>query len=595
MARMYGQDDPGKLIGVRLAALFVREDPNNEAFLRAFFRSGYRLRDAESHERDGDGKDRYFLNSLVGVIEQARLVRAWGTQRDITDRKQMENALRASEERFSRFMTHLPGAAWIKNLAGEYVYANPEAERTFGVNLNELRGKTDHDVFPPATAGEFTSNDQRALAEHSGMQTTETLVQPDGPHESIVSKFPIRDEAGTPVLLGGIAIDITEQRRAQAALAQSQERLELATTAARIGTFDWDIPTGRVLWNPQEELLFGLDPGTFERSVEGWAKRVHPDDLPLIRERIRDAMDRRSAELSLAFRIIRPDQTVRWIEGTARFLYAPDGTPLRMVGVNMDLTERRESEAALRSANADLEQFAYAASHDLREPLRMIRLYTELLTRRHRDTLPQDAQHLFEIVRTAASRATDLVADLLSYTQATTIDAAARGEVDANDVLREVLATLEPSIVHTSASITSDRLPILRMHRTHLVQILQNLLSNALKYHQPDKPPVVHIGGTRHEHGFDELCVTDNGVGIAATHHEVIFGLFRRLQGPEVPGTGIGLAICKKIVERYGGRIWVESGPATGSVFHVTLPNVQTWGVNPSCGPTLDQSKVTNH
>ena len=243
-----------------------------------------------------------------------------------------------------------------------------------------------------------------------------------------------------------------------------------------------------------------------------------------------------------------------------------------MVGVNMDMTERRESEAALQRANADLEQFAHAASHDLQEPLRMITLYTDLLNRRHHDDLAEDAKHLLGIIRNSAARIGELVADLLSYTQAAGADRVASETVDANVVLQEVLHTLQARIAAVNAEISADNLPRLRVHRTHLVQLLQNLLSNALKYHRSGCRPVIHVGTVSRKHGMAELLVVDNGIGIPAEYQERIFGLFRRLHGPAVPGTGIGLAICKKIVERYNGTISVESTPGQGSTFRLTLP-----------------------
>ena len=208
-------------------------------------------------------------------------------------------------------------------------------------------------MFPLETAIEFTRNDNRAVQHPAGVQTIETLAQDDGLHESIVSKFPISDERGTPILVGGIAIDITEQRRAQTALAESRERLDLATRAARIGTFDWEIETDRVVWSEQQEVLFGLQPGSFEGGIEHWEKRVHPEDLPVIQKRMSEAMADRIPEMSFAYRIRHADRAWRWIEGAARLLYSPVGNPQRMVGVNIDVTERRELELALRMAKND--------------------------------------------------------------------------------------------------------------------------------------------------------------------------------------------------------------------------------------------------
>jgi signal transduction histidine kinase len=144
--------------------------------------------------------------------------------------------------------------------------------------------------------------------------------------------------------------------------------------------------------------------------------------------------------------------------------------------------------------------------------------------------------------------------------------------VDANVVVQDVLSALEGQIEGSGARVTVERLPVLRVHRTHLFQIFQNLVSNAVKYHRPDRLPVVHIGSEVREHGIIELYIEDNGIGIASEYHERIFGIFRRLHGASVPGTGIGLAICKRIVEQYEGKIWVDSTPGIGSTFHSPFP-----------------------
>jgi PAS domain S-box-containing protein len=697
MARMYGHDKAARLHGTRLSDLFVRSDPKNEAFLRAFVKSGYELRDAESHEQDRAGDDRYFRNSLIGVIESGMLVRVWGIQRDATGQHLMESALRESEERFSRFMKHLPGAAWIKNLHGQYVYANPEAERIFRHRLDDLKGKTDFDVFPQSTALEFTENDRRALQYPAGVQTIETLAHDDGPHESLVSKFPILDERNLPVFVGGVSIDITEQRRAQTALAESRDRLDLATRAAGIGTFDWEIPTGRVVWSEQEEALFGLSAGTFEGSIEHWAMRVLPEDLHVMQTRMAEAMERHTPEMRFAFRIQRADGACRWIEGAARFVYSSDRTPLRMVGVNIDVTDRREMEMALRAgeerlrlaaeagnvglwdwdilenrvvwsdriyefhgvqrgrfggtvqdftaliheddrervgtalaraleehepyeiefrtlrpvgqvrwlsttarvlydsqgkpvrmfgavldtterrdyeerlrrSNDELEEFAFVASHDLREPMRMVNVYSDLLLRRAAGDKGPDPETCRQYIRKGVERMEELIHDLLAYSRVIHDDSQP-GIIDLRRALDKAVRVLESQITEAGAEIVSDTLPVVAGDETQFEQVFQNLISNSLKYRDPGRQLRIRIRAAEDGQQM-RISVADNGIGFDPKYREHIFGLFKRLQN-EYPGTGLGLAICKRIVERYGGSIWAESTPGAGSTFTFAIP-----------------------
>ena len=231
-----------------------------------------------------------------------------------------------------------------------------------------------------------------------------------------------------------------------------------------------------------------------------------------------------------------------------------------------------KSNAALRRANEDLEQFAYAASHDLQEPLRMITLYSELLTRRYREALPPDAQQLLATITDAAHRINELVNDLLSYTNAASLEASSLPVTNTNLVLSDIHKSLHERIASTETIITSDALAPLRVHRSHLFQLLQNLISNSIKYRTPGEVPRIHVGTVARPDGLIELSVQDNGIGIAPEYHERIFGIFKRLHTSSVPGTGIGLAICKRIAEYYGGAIGVESEAGKGARFYCTLP-----------------------
>jgi signal transduction histidine kinase len=236
------------------------------------------------------------------------------------------------------------------------------------------------------------------------------------------------------------------------------------------------------------------------------------------------------------------------------------------------LTQTMAANEALRRANKNLEQFAYAASHDLQEPLRMISIYSELLERRHLENLGPDGQELLVTIRDGAHRINDLVRDLLSYTRVDGVESAVSAAVAPEEVLDEVQEALSNRIATVDAVVTRGELIPLQVHRTHLIQLLQNLLSNSLKYRSPDRRPVIHISSIPADEGMVEIIVKDNGIGIDPAYHERIFGVFKRLHSWKVPGTGIGLAICKKIVDYYDGKIWVESTPGAGSTFHVTLP-----------------------
>ncbi|MCI0506657.1 MAG: ATP-binding protein [Gammaproteobacteria bacterium] len=249
-----------------------------------------------------------------------------------------------------------------------------------------------------------------------------------------------------------------------------------------------------------------------------------------------------------------------------------------VIAVVRDISERKRTELSLKRhaqelerSNAELEQFAYVASHDLQEPLRIVASYTQLLARRYRDKLDNDANEFMDFIVDAATRMQDLINDLLSYSRVGT-----RGHefepTDLNKVLKNSLQNLDLRIKDSGAAITFDHLPTLMGEDRQLLQLFQNLIGNALKFRGED-PPKVHVGVIQHP-GEYVFSVRDNGIGIDPQYAERIFLVFQRLHARgEYPGTGIGLAICKKIVERHGGRIWVESAPGSGSTFRFTIPS----------------------
>jgi light-regulated signal transduction histidine kinase (bacteriophytochrome) len=235
-----------------------------------------------------------------------------------------------------------------------------------------------------------------------------------------------------------------------------------------------------------------------------------------------------------------------------------------------ELELQRRVEELARS-NADLEQFAYVASHDLQEPLRMVSSYVQLLARRYKGKLDPDADDFIGFTVEGATRMQRLINDLLAYSRVGTGDRA-RQAVDLERVMATVDTNLAHSIDEHHAEITHDPLPTISGNEPQLVQLIQNLVSNAIKFHAPDRAPKVHVSARPDPAGW-MITVRDNGIGIAPEYFERIFVIFQRLHPREIyDGTGIGLAIAKRIVERHGGRIWLDSRPNEGTTFSFTLP-----------------------
>jgi signal transduction histidine kinase len=366
-------------------------------------------------------------------------------------------------------------------------------------------------------------------------------------------------------------------------LAESETRkrellLTEAQAIARLGSWEWDPRTNRVTGTDELLRLFGFDPGGEQPEFEDYLARMHPTDREAVRAALRDALDGTRA-YDIDYRVVMPDGTERAVHACGEV--HRDGGALRMTGTAQDVTERKRAElaleqrsAALARSNADLEQFAYVASHDLQEPLRMVTSYLQLLARRYQGRLDRDADEFIGFAVDGAARMRALINDLLAYSRVGT-----RGEpvvpTAVEEVLAQARANLQLAIGECGATLTHDPLPTVPADPAELAQLLQNLIGNALKF-RGAAPPRVHVSAK--PNGREWLfAVADNGIGLDPQYRERIFTIFQRLHTRDrYPGTGVGLAICKKIVERHGGRIWVESKPDEGATFYFTMPRGET-------------------
>jgi light-regulated signal transduction histidine kinase (bacteriophytochrome) len=240
------------------------------------------------------------------------------------------------------------------------------------------------------------------------------------------------------------------------------------------------------------------------------------------------------------------------------------------IGSHTEIHQQKEKEEELRRANEDLQQFVYSASHDLQEPVRNVAIYSEIVARRYDQMLDERGRQYLGFLREGGRRLATLIRDLLAYTRADVVEGA-KTRVDSAKVLHHTLSDLAEAIRESHAVVTHDPLPEVFMGEAHLQQLFQNLIANAIKYRKEDAPRI-HISALKINDGW-RFSVQDNGIGIDPQYKEKIFGVFKRLHHDErYGGTGIGLAICQRVVERYGGRIWVESEEGEGATFFFTIP-----------------------
>jgi PAS domain S-box-containing protein len=499
--------------------------------------------------------------------------------RDISVRKAAEQHLVQMESRYRGLLEAAPDAMIVVNSEGHIILLNVQAEKQFGYRRDELLGQPVKSIIPKGFAERLLVDGNRSAAEALPQQmgTGIELVGlrkggTEFPIEIMLS--PLASKEGT--LVTAAIRDITVRKAAEKHLAQMEGRYRGLLEAAPDPMVLVNQADNIVLVNMQTQKVFGYRrvelvglsmTSLFSMgSAEQWqahTRRSGPGALPphgLIGMEL-EGRHKGGAEFP--------------IEVTLSPLETSEGS-LLAVAIR-DITARKKTEkqllqmvAELNRSNEELGHFAYLASHDLQEPLRMVASYTQLLSRRYKGKLDADADDFIAFAVDGAERMQRLIQDLLAYSRVGT-KVQDLLDTSSEQALEQAVTNLRGAIEQSGALVTHGPLPHVRADQGQLTQLFQNLVGNAIKY-QNAGVPQIHVSAVTNEDAKWLFSVKDNGLGIDAMYFERIFGMFQRLhKREEFDGTGIGLAICKKIVERHGGKIWVESQPGHGSTFHFAL------------------------
>ncbi len=532
-----------------------------------------------------DGAVRHVISLRKGLADSSgHLTKIYGTLQDITERKEMEAALHRSEEQYRLIADNASDMIWTQDpFTARYTYVSPSCFRLTGYTPEQIIGKMPEDLLPPDSLSQGKAHmKQISEAAQRGERVQDDRVElrllcRDGGSiwvESVVNG--VYDDSGRLTAFRGATRDITERKRMEEALRASEEKYRMIIESAVEGIFQ-SIREGRfVSANPAMARILGYEtPEELISSVKNIVEQIYvrPDD----RTKIMEAFDTEGMVKDVQVEWLRKDGASVWLTLSGHAVYDRDGNVVCYEGIAMDTTERRQTHEllALRAkelarSNEELEQFAYIASHDLQEPLRMVAGYAELLGKRYSGKLDDSADDFINFIIDGANRMKRLIDDLLAYSRVGT-RTKTLASVALNDIVDLAMSNLALAIEDCHAHVTRDSLPHLTGDDVQLVQLFQNLIANAIKFHGA-APPKVHIW-TEREEGNWVISVKDNGIGIDPKNFERIFIIFQRLHGRgEYTGTGIGLAVCKKIVERHGGNLWVESEPGQGAVFKFTIP-----------------------
>ena len=535
--------------------------------------------------RRHDGVYRWFLGRALPIRDESgQIVRWFGTCTDIEEQKKAEAHLRQQWHTFDAALSNSPDFTYIFDLQGRFTYINRALLSLWQKSFDEAVGKDFFELdYPPELAERLQRQIQQVIDTKAPIRDETPFTGPTGETRYYEYIFvPVLSEEGPVEAVAGATRDVTERRRIERALSESEQKLQQVFRQA---------PVAIVVFRGRDFVVELANP-TYQAMLPGreLVGRRFFDVVPEVGQTLCDAFNSvlDTGEPFVANELHVPYDADRdgrvedhWFNVAYNPLRESDGTVAGIIAVLTEVTAHVVARQDLERANRELEEFAYVASHDLQEPLRMVNVYTQLLMRRHVGEHPQARQYA-AIVHQGVNRMEALIHDLLTFSRTIHTEETPSGMADLSAALAEATSVLKDRIEESGASITAPLLPSVRGDTAQMAHVFQNLLSNALKYQTNGTRPEVHIKAEC-DGSHWTISVRDNGIGFEPQFAERIFGLFKRLHKEAYPGTGLGLAICRRIIERHGGRIWAESAhSATALPFtshfrvvraHETAPN----------------------
>ncbi len=535
------------------------------------------------------------IEIMLSPLESAEGILVTAAIRNISARKVAEAYLMQMESRYRGLLEAAPDAMVVVNQGGEIVLVNVQAEKKFGYRRDELIGQKVKNIIPEGFAERLIADAARstvdALAQQMGMGIELSGRRKDG------SDFPIEImlsplESADGILVTAAIRNISARKAADERLVLMESRYRGLLEAAPDAMVVVDHGGKIVLVNVQAERQFGY---RRDELVGKKVKNIIPEGFAerLIADATRSVADALAQQIGMGIELSgrRKDGTEFPIEIMLSPLESAEGILVTAAIRNISARKKSEENNAelelrvaertkqlavanqvLERSNIELQQFAYVASHDLQSPLRSISGFVQLLKMEYESKLDEQAIDWIRRTIQATAQMQDLIRGVLAYSR---VDSRSRPfmPIPFLDVFNDAVALLESSIRDAGGQVTCGELPVVMGDRSQFVQLMQNLIGNGLKYHG-DKSPHVHVSAERNENEDEwTFSVRDNGIGIDPKYYERIFEIFKRLHDQkEYPGTGIGLAVCRRVVNRHGGRIWVESQAGQGSVFHFTIP-----------------------